>query len=156
MISLIFDSTKIARLVKKAEDYPVFAIGGGLQASADYLNSPSFKASMYPLSQSGQPFVWSSERQRRFVFANIKLPSSRTMNLANSGTFKVSKNFGVSVITYSNTASYSKWVIGALSQIIGQITRGWKPAGYHVVNQKGNVINLFRDFVVRAWDKMVG
>jgi len=151
MISIVVDTAKINYLKDKLDRFPVYAIGGGLEKTADYLNTPSFKNSMYAPSQSGQPFVWSSEKQRRFVFANIKLPSSRTMNLANSGKFVVNKTFGISAIYYENSAPYSKWVIGNFTQIIGHITRKWKPANYHVVNQKGNVLNIFRDFVSRAW-----
>jgi len=154
MISMAVDTAKIDYLRDKMQRFPVYAIGGGLEYTADYLNTPSFKSSMYPPSQSGQPFIWSSPRQRRFVHANFQLPSTRTMNLANSGTFKVEKNLGVSTIYYENTASYYKWVAGNFTQIIGHITRGWKPANYYVSNQKSNVLGRFRDFVIKAWNNL--
>lgn len=153
MIDMVVDTAQILRLKNKMDKYPIYAIGGALEYTSEYLNSPSFKASMYPPSQSGQPFIWSNDRQRRKVFA-MGLPSTRTMNLATSGNFKVEKKLGVSVIYYENLASYFKYVAGNFSQIIGHITRGWKPAGYHVSNQKFTILNRFRDFVIGAWNKL--
>lgn len=154
MLDIQTDLNQIAKIKQKMTDYPPYAIGKGLDASAEYLNNPSVKASMYPPSQSGQPFVWSSDKQRRYVFANIKLPSTRTMNLANSGEFKVEKKYSSLYIYYVNTAAYAKWVIGNFTQIIGHITRGWKPVNTNVVDRRDEVVQLFHDAVSKSWDEM--
>ena len=158
MISMSTDTTQqIAKLKDKFEKYPPYALGKGLDAAAEYLNSSNIKQSIYPPSQSGQPFVWSSERQRRYVFANIKLPSVRTYNLANSGTFKVNKNQSSLYVYYENLASYAKWVLGNFSQIIGHRLRGWKPVNSIVVDkERSNVVSKFKEAALRAWDEMSG
>lgn len=142
-----------AKLKYKMEKYPPFALNAGLTTAADYLNSPLVKLDIYPPSQSGAPFVWSSEKQRRYVMANIKLPSTRNFNLANSGSFKVDQSRSSLYVFYQNVAPYAKWVIGQFTQIIGHITRGWKPVNTVVVDRyHDEVINRFHDAVIQAWD----
>ena len=152
MIDMVVDTAQVAKIKTKMEKYPPYVIGKGLEASASYLNSPSVKASLYPPSQSGLPFIWSSERQRRFVFANISLPSQRTMNLANSGEFKVEKRYSSLYVYYQNTASYARWVIGNFTQIIGHISRGWKPVNTYIVSLSGKVVPIFKRAVLDAWN----
>ena len=146
--------SQIAKIKTKMDKYPPYAIGKGLDATAEFLNTPIVKASIYPPSQSGQPFIWSSEKQRRFVFANIKLPSVRTLNLANSGTFKVEKRYSSLYVYYENTASYAKWVIGQFTQIVGHIARGWKPVNTHIVDYRSDVLDVFRGAVFKSWDEL--
>jgi len=154
MIDLQVDLNQIAKIKTKMEKYPPYVMGKGLDAASSYLNTPTVKASLYPPSQSGSPFVWSSERQRRFVFANIKLPSQRTMNLANSGEFKVEKKFSSLYIYYQNTASYAKWVIGNFTTIIGHRMRGWLGVNTTVVNRRSDVVNAFDKGINGAWKNM--
>lgn len=142
-----------SKLKNKFEKYPPFAMNAGLTAASDYLNTPLVKMSIYPPSQSGQPFVWSSDKQRRYVMANIKLPSMRTFELANSGSFKVDSRYSSLYVYYENVASYAKWVIGQFTQIIGHITRGWKPVNKTITDQfHDNVVERFREAVIKAWD----
>lgn len=156
MLDLQVNEQQIAKLKDKFQKYPPYAIGKAGDATAAYLNSTSVKQSIYPQSQSGQPFIWSSERQRRFVHANIKLPSTRTMNLANSGSFQVEKKYSSLYITYTNTASYAKWVIGNFTRIIGHITRGWKPVNTIIVDRERNkVLDIFRENVSsKTWNEL--
>lgn len=145
---------QISKIKDKFAKYPPYVIGKGLDNAADYLNQPSFKASLYPPSQSGQKFMWSSEKQRRYVMANVNLPYSRTMNLSNSGTFKVEKKYSSLYIYYENAAAYAKWVIGNFTQIIGHIARGWKPVNTKVTDQRSDVLQKFSDGTNGAWDQM--
>ncbi len=146
--------SQVSKIKTKMEKYPPYAIGNGLDNAANYLNSQEVRNSMYPPSQSGQKFIWSSEKQRRYVFANVKLPSTRTMNLANSGTFKVEKKYSSLYIYYENTAAYAKWVIGNFTQIIGHIARGWKPVNTTVTNRRSEVVQQFSDGTNGSWDKL--
>jgi hypothetical protein len=150
-----------AKIKDKFDKYPTFAMGKGLDASSNYLNNNFVKQSLYPPSQSGSPFVWSSERQRRAFFATNGfgrgIPTVRTMELANSGSFKVNKSGSSLYIYYENTASYAKWVIGQFTQIIGHITRGWKPINTMVIDKYRNeVVSRFKDAAIKAWDEMSG
>ena len=154
MIDLKTDVNQIAKIKTKIGKYPPYVINKGLEASANYLNSSSVKSSLYPPSQSGSPFIWSSARQRRKVFA-MGLPSTRSMNLANSGEFKVEKKFSSLYIYYVNTAAYAKWVIGNFSQIVGHVARGWKPVNTIVVDKERNrVISEFEKGTNGAWNEL--
>lgn len=146
------DTAKITKLKDKFNKYGPYAIKAGLNSATAYLNTPSFKMSMYPPSQSGQPFVWSSEKQRRFVMANIRLPSVRTFNLANSGQFKVDDNSFW--IEYRNPLDYAKWVIHPTTMIIGHIRRGWKPVNEYVKRESTRIVRDFKTAAVKAWDEM--
>ncbi len=156
MITIDIDKTQIAKIKDKFEKYPPYAMNAGLQASSDYLNTPAFKFSMYP-PESDAPFVWSSERQRRAYFATNGfgggIPYSRTMNLMNSGTFRVESKYSSLYVFYENIANYFKWVQGNLLQIIGHRTRGWKPVNTFVVNESGKILPLFKDAALKAWDQ---
>lgn len=150
-------TAQIAKIKDKFDKYPPYAMTKGLNASSNYLNNNFVKQSLYPVSQSGQPFVWSTEKQRRYVMANIRLPSVRTYNLANSGQFKVNLNFSSLYIYYENTAEYAKWVIGSFTRIIGHITRGWQPVNTMVINKyRGEVVSRFKEAAIKAWDEMSG
>lgn len=157
MINLEVNTAQIAKIKDKFDKYPAYAMGKGLDASSNYLNNNFVKQSLYPPSQSGQPFMWSSAKQIRFVMANIRLPSVRTYNLANSGQFKVNKAFSSLYIYYENTANYAKWVIGSFTRIIGHITRGWQPVNTVIVNKyRSQVVSRFKDAAIKAWDEMSG
>ena len=150
-------TAQVAKIKDKFEKYPPYAMGKGLDESANYLNNNFVKQSLYPPSQSGQPFVWSSEKQRRFVMANIRLPSIRTFHLANSGTFKVNRALSSLYVYYENTANYAKWVIGSFTRIIGHVTRGWQPVNTVIVNKyRGEIVSRFKDAAIKAWDEMSG
>jgi|SRR3990172_7695057 len=151
--------SQIAKIKTKMDKYPPYAIGKGLDATAEFLNTPVVKASIYPPSQSGQPFIWSSEKQRKAFFATNGfgrgIPTIRTLNLANSGTFKVEKRYSSLYVYYENTASYAKWVIGQFTQIVGHIARGWKPVNTHIVNYRSDILDIFHSAVSKSWDELV-
>src|SRR5690242_4009146 len=152
LINMVVDTAKITKLQQKFAKYPPYAIKAGLKAMSDQMNTPSFKAAMYPPSQSGQPFVWSSERQRRYVMANIKLPSVRTYQLANSGTFSINEQYFT--IEYQNLLEWAKYVIHPSYQIIGHRLRGWQPVNRYIATQSGSLVPLFKPAAVKAWDDM--
>lgn len=149
---MIVDTAKINRLKDKFQKYPPYAIKQGLKASADYMNTPSFKASMYPPSQSGSTFVWSNDRQRRYVFANVKLPSIRTMELANAGQFTIDERYFT--VGYQNLLSWAKFVIHPSFQIIGHRLRGWEPVNGFVIRSSGKIVPIFKTAVINAWKDM--
>lgn len=152
MINMAVDTKKITQLQTKFAKYPDFAKKAGLKEVNEFLNTPSFKMSMYPPSQSGAPFHWSSERQRRFVFANIQLPSVRTYNLANSGFFTV--NESSYWVEYQNSAPYAKWVQSPTYQIIGHRERDWWTITRVVIRRSSEFVRLFKPAAVAAWDEM--
>jgi hypothetical protein len=152
LITLTTDTAKITALKTKFEKYGPYAIRQGLKASSDYLNSPAVKAEMYPANRNGSPFVWSSERQRRFVMATVDLPYSRTGGLAAAGQFKVNENsFWVE---YTNSIPWWKYVLHPSWQIIGHRTRGWVPVNRFVVNQSGKIVPIFKRSALDAWKEM--
>lgn len=158
MFDVRIDNQQVSKLKMKLEKYPPFAIEQGLENVNQFLNSDPFKQSMYPESKSGDPFVWSSEKQRRAFFASDGfgrgIPTKRTYELANSGGFTVEKKFQSLYIVYQNTAPYFKWVQGQFSQIIGHIIRGWKPANRFVVDANPIIMERFRDGIRKAWAEM--
>jgi hypothetical protein len=155
MISLETDLEQIAKIKTKFDKYPPALLGKGLDNVSAYLNSPLVKMSIYPPSQSGQKFIWSSERQRRYVMANIKLPSVRTFQLADAGSFEVEKKFSSFYIYYKNSMSYAKWVIGSFTRIIGHIARGWKPVNSVIVDKyRNDVISKFDEGTKGTWNSL--
>jgi hypothetical protein len=132
------------------DKFPPYAIGQGLDAAGAYLNEDSFKESMYP-PESDEPFVWSSEKQRRAYFATNGfgkgIPYNRTHNLMYSGRFVVDKKYSSLYITYENSAPYFQYVQGYTSQIIGMKVRGWKPASDAVIRRESDVFNAFHEAV---------
>lgn len=152
MINLSYDNNQITKLQTKFAKYGPYAITSGLRVSNTMLNEPSFLMSMYPPSRSGQPFIWSSDRQRRFVFANIQLPSVRTYALALAGRFEVNeKSFW---IEYQNFMEYAKWVLHPTTMIIGHRTRGWKPVTDFVKKRSGEIVSTFKQAAINAWTEM--
>lgn len=152
MIDMIVDTNKISNLKEKFQKYPPYAINRGLQAMTTQMNTPTFKFGMYPPSQSGNTFVWSSEKQRRFVFANIDLPSTRTMELANAGEFTIDERYFT--IGYQNLLEWAKYVIHPSYQIIGHRLRGWQPVNRYIASQSGRLVPLFKPAALAAWDEM--
>ena len=152
MFSLITDTSRITKLQDKFKKYPPIAIKAGLGAMSEEMNSSSFLMGMYPVSKSGQKFIWSSEKQRKFVMANIGLPSSRTFDLAMNGTFTIDeKNFW---IEYSNLLPWWIYVLHPSYMIIGHKMRGWKPVNEIVKKQSASLVKLFKPAAVKAWDEM--
>lgn len=153
-INIAVDTAKMNRLKDKFAKYPPYAINAGLNAINNYFNETPFKQSMYPPSQSGQPFMWSSEKQRKFVFANIDLPSIRTFNLAIQGKFTVNtRHF---MIEYTNASGYAKYVIHPSYQIIGHRMRGWTPINTFIVTRvnRAPIVRMFKDAAVNSWYEM--
>ena len=152
MISMAVDTAKITKLKAKFEKYGPYAIKSGLGAITTHLNEPLFKQSMYAPSKSGQPFVWSSDKQRRFVFANVQLPSVRTFALADAGKFSVNEQSFW--IEYYNPIPYGKYVFHPSYQIIGHRLRGWIPVNQQVVKISSKLVKDFKPAAIKAWEEM--
>lgn len=159
MFEVKADTKKITALQNKMAKYPPYAIKAGMEAVEGYLNTLSM-VEMYP-SESHDPFVWSSEKQRRAYFASdgfgAGIPYSRTNNLAEGGEFSVNQSSfqgtPYSTIGYTNTVPYAKFVIST-DAIIGMIKRGWKPITKFVTSHSKQIGDVFRSTVKSTWDKM--
>ena len=150
LLSVQVESAKITRLKDKFARFGPYATKEGLKGASSYLNS--IKGEMYPASRNGSPFVWSSERQRRYVFANIDLPYNRTMQLANSGRFEVDENYYM--VGYTNSMPAWIFILHPQYQIIGHRTRGWPTINRWTVRQSSRVVSHFKTSVLSAWERM--
>jgi hypothetical protein len=157
VITIDVDQLQIAKIKDKFEKYPPYAIGKGLDTSAEYLNSPAFKNSMYP-GPVRYPFQWSSDKQRRAYFATNGfghgIPYNRSNNLKNSGEYKVDKSRSSLYVFYQNTAPYAKWVIGQLLQIVGHKATGWKSESGRVLEKRSEIVSKFKEAALRAWQEL--
>ena len=155
MINVAVDLAKFTKLKTKMEKYGPYAIGQGLEAANDYLNSHEVKDSMYP-PRSYEPFVWSSERQRRAYFASdgfgAGIPYTRTNSLNTQGEFKI--NDRSYWIEYVNNVPYAQWVIHPTYQIIGMKTRGWPIITAFTKKHSSSVVTEFKSAVLSSWERM--
>jgi len=159
LLDIQTDARQLAKIKTKLENYPPFVIQEGLESVNTFLNNDQIKMSMYP-EQSNEPFLWSSDKQRRAFFASNGfgrgIPTKRTYELARSGDFVVKKQYSSIYIAYQNAAPYFKWVQGNFTQIIGHLTRGWKPVNTFVVDNSAVIMERFRSGIKGAWDRMKG
>ena len=79
---------------------------------------------VYPPRKQGMRIRWKSERQRRYVLANVKLPYRRTGWLAKQWFVTPTGNAQVVV---RNKARYAAFVIGKAQQPFHK-DRGWRRA----------------------------
>src|SRR5574342_220440 len=150
MISISVDTEKLNRLRDKFGKYPSFAIKAGLNAMSREMNKDSFKRDMYATNRNGSPFVWSSPKQRRFVFANVELPYQRTFGLANAGKFTIDeRSFW---IEYSNSLGWWIYVLHPQYQIMGHRSRNWPTVNRYVVSTSSVVVRYFKPASIQAWD----
>lgn len=155
MINLVYDNKRITRLKDKFEKYGPYAVKRGLETANDYLNSPDVRAGMYP-DRSYEPFVWSSEKQRRAYFATDGfgggIPYSRTMQLYEGAKFTINERSYW--IEYVNGVPYAKWVQHPTYQIIGHKTRKWPIITKYIASKATRVIAEFKPAVINAWEEM--
>lgn len=151
-ITIAVDTAKMIKLREKFGKYPPAAIRAGTTAAAEYMNSPEVAFSIYPPDRNGTQFMWSSDKQRRYVFANYELPYQRTMGLANAGHFSVNEqNF---MIEYFNDLPWWIYVLHPSYQIIGHRMRGWKPINVSMKEKAGSIVSTMRPAVMRAWEDL--
>ena len=79
---------------------------------------------VYPPRKQGMRIRWKTERQRRYVLANVKLPYQRTGWLAKQWFVTPTSNVQVVV---RNKARYAAFVFGRAQQPFHR-DRGWKRA----------------------------
>lgn len=155
MIEMSVDTAKITKLQTKFEKYGPYALGEGLKAANDYLNSSEVKNSLYPPVPKGA-FVWSSDKQRKAYFATngfgAGIPYTRTMQLALQGKFVIDMNSFW--IEYSNALPYAKWVIHPSHQIIGHKTNKWQVMNTFITKQSTKIVPKFKTAVLDAWERM--
>lgn len=151
MFDIVVDTAKVSKLQDKFKKYPPFALKKGLEAGASFLNSSDFKSSMYPTNRNGSPFTWSSDKQRRYVFATVDLPYRRTDELARSGEFVIDEKYYT--IGYTNSAPFWQYVLHPSMQIIGHRLRGWIPVNTQVQKKAGQIVPKFKEAVLAAWEE---
>lgn len=159
MIEVKTDFVRLTKLKTRMSNYPRFAINEGLEVLENYMNTDEFLTGMYPPSQAGQPFTWSSEKQRRAFFATDGfgggIPHVRTYELKEAGKFIADKKRSNLWIEYVTELSWAKFVIGQLTDIIiGHRKRGWQPITQLVVGKSAEIARTFEFGVKRAWNKM--
>lgn len=158
LLDIQTDLTQITKIKNKMANYPPFVIAQGLEAVGGYLNSDEFLSGFYPPSRAGDPFIWSSEKQRRAFFATNGfgrgIPTQRTYELKDSGHFEVDKKYSSLYITYENTAPYAVWVIGRGTQTVGHIARGWRPMPEQVLDKRAEIFKTFDYGTAGAWEKV--
>lgn len=146
---MLFVTLEANKVVNKLGRFGPFVTKLALNTAASYFNRPEVKESFYPPSQSGSPFAWSSDKQRRYVYANEQLPYSRTFNLARDGTFRVNEeNMRVE---YTNTAPGWIFVFHKDFMIIGHRRRGWQPINKAALDKWPSGLDIVKAAVSDAW-----
>lgn len=159
IFDIITDTKNITRLANKFSKYGPVAMQAGIQAVTEYLNSNVLQE-MYPPETTGQPFEWTSDRQRRAYFASdgfgSGIPYNRSYELMMQSEFVVDQSSfqgtPYSSISFQSEAPYAKFVIGP-DAIIGHLKRGWKPVGKLVITRAKPISNVFKEAVLAAWEK---
>jgi len=82
------------------------------------------RVNVYPPRKRGMKIRWKSERQRRYVLANIKLPYNRKGWLAKQ--WRVTP-VSPRMVVVRNTARYAAFVVGRAQQPFHK-DRGWRRA----------------------------
>ncbi len=136
---------KLAALPAEAGDQ------GVMSANAYILNIEKANAR---LPYSGEPFVWSSDAQRRKVFALLRAqggpPYKRSQTLSQGWqTLGYGKNQLV-----INETPYAAFVKDNSSQIVGHRLRGWKTIQQDVIERMGQIIRHFEAGVSKAIKKL--
>jgi len=93
----------------------------------------------------GVPYVWNSEKQRRWFFANINPPTERTGALESGWASDVTP-YGAKI---SNEQDYAGFVMGE-SQQRGHEADGWKKVADILAGKLSFRSSRFRDVVMGA------
>ena len=156
MFNIAIDTAAFKRLNDKLKKYPQAAINAGMSAVTEFLEGE--KPKLYPPSQVGKPFEWTSDKQRRYVMMVLREqggpPYQRTGALADSVKFVYGKSGGMSYIGAESTSPYARFVIGSQDQIIGHRKRGWKPINQFITDRRARVVSIFSKAAKNAWDKI--
>lgn len=115
--------------VKKfLEEAPKGSKIAAMRAIAEYLLGDSNHGLRYAPRKvnhgAGNPYKWTSDAQRRYVFATQDLPYQRTGDMPKSWVM-VEGNSDYNTVRVENTNEYSDYVMGD-SQQIGHKADGWR------------------------------
>lgn len=160
LLDIRVDNKQLTRLQDKLSKYPPYAIKKGMEAVQEYLND-SVLQDLYPPSQTGQSFEWSSDKQRMAYFASdgfgAGIPYSRTYELMTESQFSVEQSSfqgtPYSSISFRSNTPYAKFVVSP-DAIVGHIKRGWKPVSTTVMKYNKNIAKVFEQAAKNAYDEM--
>jgi len=129
-------------VAKRLEKLP-YAVGDdGTEAANEYVLN---KVRAYAPSHKGEKFEWSSEKQRRYVFATQKLPYNRTQRLRRGWQLLGSGRNQIIV----NEVPYAKYVKDE-AQIVGHGKREWTKTSDDIKNSMTRILQKFDAGVKKA------
>lgn len=133
-------SERLKKLPKEARD-------AGVEAANEYIINMMRE---YPPKPT-RPFVWSSDKQRRYVMAKIKEGGyiGRTQQLRNAWK-TVGNGYNQMVV---NETPYADYVQGE-SQIIGHTTNGWQTISNKLKQRGKEILKKFEGGVKSAIKKL--
>lgn len=100
-------------------------------------------------SHRGEPFKWTSDKQRRFVFATVDLPYNRTQKLRRGWKLLGSGRNQILV----NEVPYARWVKELASQQIGHMLREWTTVEEDVKDKEPRIVQKFDEGARKAIQK---
>ena len=136
-----------ANIAKKLQYlYPEIASAGVERASAFMLEVETDVSRAYaPPPYAGQPFVWSSERQRRYVMAKLRAeggpPYVRKYTLLHGWRLQGSGEN----MTVVNAVAYAKFVKTKEAQIVGMKARKWQTIDVDLAKRKSWTSRKFNE-----------
>ena len=146
-----FDISGVQTIAERIKRLPKEAADAGVEEANGYI--VEFERT-YPKSRKGQPFAWSSEKQRKFVMAKLRrennLPYSRTQQLRR-GWKTVGKGSDQIVV---NEVPYAKWVKQKATMIKGHVQRGWTALEDDIRQRARTILKRFEGGVEKVVRKM--
>lgn len=136
-------------ILQRLKKLPQEAQDAGVEESNKYMVSVMQK---YP-PRSSDPFVWSSEKQRKFVMARLR-EQGKTYYTRTQGLSRAWKTEGKGykqIIT--NDTEYAKFVQDRY-QIVGHQVRGWMTVNTMLKDKGKTILQKFDAGVKRALHKL--
>jgi hypothetical protein len=137
------DITGDEELIKKLQALPLHLMDAGVENANRYMlnierqNAPSHK---------GEPFRWTSEKQRRYVHATVDLPYTRTQSLSRGWQLLGTGRNQILV----NEVPYAPYLKTLASQQIGHMLRGWTTIEEDVKDHEPRMVQKFDEGVRKA------
>jgi hypothetical protein len=141
------DISGITTISERLKKLPKEARDAGVEAANEYIINIM---QQYPPKPSA-PFVWSSEKQRRYVMMKIKKDGYKGRTQALRNAWKtVGKGYNQIV---ANESQYAQYVQGD-NQIIGHKTNNWKTIESNLKTKGKDILKKFEGGVKSALKKL--
>jgi hypothetical protein len=140
------DITGAKELVEKLEKLPANLGDAGVENSNRYMLNVE---QQYAPSHRGEPFKWTSDKQRRFVFATVKLPYTRTQTLRR-GWKLLGKGRNQILV---NEVPYARFLKSIQDQQVGHFLREWTVVEEDVKDHGPRILQKFDEGVRKAIKK---